>query len=232
MSTYCDLNDHLGSKDERPYGRGHNSRARRLGNSAIAVRYHSTDILTYQPDGCITLNSGGWQTLTTKEHINDDLPAPWRLYQKRSVWYLWNRRTGEEYIFQDGITITAAGEVLGAAAPCDTSKLRQAIDRYIKAYLDDLLAGAVPAPGPGDCLYCQWGLPEGEHLESHLDESYYVPSLLLRAIEEKPVSPAALWVLAEKWNGGEDASFVYDLARQQLGASLRRYLRRGLGLAA
>jgi hypothetical protein len=36
----------------------------------IAVRLHNTDVVTFRRDGAITLNTGGWFTVTTKERIN------------------------------------------------------------------------------------------------------------------------------------------------------------------
>ncbi len=73
-------------------GRCHNSR--RLENNtylirnvgSIAVRLHTTDIVTYKPDGTIVLNSDGRRTSTTKDMINTYSPA--RVYQKDGVWYV------------------------------------------------------------------------------------------------------------------------------------------------
>ena len=60
------------------------TRKRKLGNNTVlvtdhaptsyAVRYHSTDIVTYRKDGSIVLSSGGWRTSTTKERINEYIP--------------------------------------------------------------------------------------------------------------------------------------------------------------
>ena len=46
------------------------------GGCAITVRHHSTDIITYEGDGSITLNSGGWWSSTTRNRM-DRLTPDW-----------------------------------------------------------------------------------------------------------------------------------------------------------
>lgn len=65
----------------------------------ISIRLHATDIITYFPGGGFQLNSGGYQTATTKERINRFSPI--RITQKDFTWYL----PGGE-LFRDGLTIT------------------------------------------------------------------------------------------------------------------------------
>lgn len=79
-----------------------------------------------------------------------------------------------------------------------------------------------------------------DHLTSHFgdsgeegeEEPYYVPSLLNRAIEVFPVSNYAMWVLGGLWGYMEPMEDRGGLAEHQLRASLRRYLRKQLGLAS
>jgi len=54
--------------------------------NAIAVIYHSTDIVTYFPSGIIHLDNGGWFTVTTKENMNRF--SPFHVYQRKGVWYV------------------------------------------------------------------------------------------------------------------------------------------------
>lgn len=54
---------HTGS----PYGGG---KAFEVPLDGIAVRLHNTDIVIYQPDGSVVLNTGGWYTVTTKDRIH------------------------------------------------------------------------------------------------------------------------------------------------------------------
>lgn len=55
-----------------------NTYLRRRDGGRIAVRLHATDVITFHPDNSITLNTGGWNTITTRQRINS--------YQPHSVW--------------------------------------------------------------------------------------------------------------------------------------------------
>jgi len=39
-------------------------------DGTTVIRFHHTDIIETAPDGTITLNSGGWKTMTTKDRMN------------------------------------------------------------------------------------------------------------------------------------------------------------------
>jgi hypothetical protein len=46
---------------------------------------HTHDVLTFYPDGSVSINAGGWETVTTKERINSYLPGDWRVYSDRGT---------------------------------------------------------------------------------------------------------------------------------------------------
>jgi hypothetical protein len=106
---------------------GRNSQSRKLANHTylirdgeqIHVRLHSTNVITFNPDDSITLNSGGWHTATTKDRINQYIPAGYRITQAGGVWFLTHTTNAEhnpetKYKYEDGITITANGNVIGS----------------------------------------------------------------------------------------------------------------------
>lgn len=62
----------LGNREERAIA--HNTTIRRQGGDII-VRYYETDIVTYHPDGRITLRDGGWSTATTIKRLHALTPA-------------------------------------------------------------------------------------------------------------------------------------------------------------
>ena len=74
-----------------------------------AVRLHATDVVTLHPDGSYTLDSGGWDTPTTKERINRFAPVAvwaekrkWRIAPRREPGAAdWNRAVA----FQDGMRV-------------------------------------------------------------------------------------------------------------------------------
>lgn len=92
---------------------------RKIGNNTyliriddrIAIRLHSTYILTFHKDGSIEINTGGWNTVTTKARMNEHLPRPWgvgtdsRQYGSYLVLY----RIGEAVALADGLIIPADG---------------------------------------------------------------------------------------------------------------------------
>jgi len=73
----------------------------------LEVQYFQTVVVTIEPNGIFTLNSGGWQTVTTLDKFNRYSPA--NVYQKNHVWYVeW---VGKTYIFQDRMKFYMNGEV-------------------------------------------------------------------------------------------------------------------------
>lgn len=72
----------------------------------VHLRLHSTRIITWEADGTIKLNSGGWRTVTTKKRMNDY--TPFTVYQKDHEWYVC--RWGVHDIpFEDGMVLKADG---------------------------------------------------------------------------------------------------------------------------
>lgn len=87
--------------------------------------------------------------------------------------------------------------------------LRRRIRKYAEAYTTALKAGKVPKPGAGDCFFCQLRSQDGKtmgeafndpgHIREHIRERYYVPSLLLRAVEVWPGPLISRWAISHAW---------------------------------
>ena len=246
MTTYTELDLYLGKKQDRPYG--NNTRVQRRGKS-IAIKHFDTDIMLFSENE-IVMDCQGWRSATTKSRLNDNLPSPWMVCQEKGVWYLqegWNNETS--YVFKDGITITFGGGygfsdyVSGSGNPNNIKKLHKLsrqINKYAKNYVKELVNGNVPAPSNGDCWGCLLKDENGktalgnDHLISHMDENYYVPSLLMNAIDEFALSHIALWYIQGKWNvdNQENMDFCKDVFERQAKSSIVRYMKRQLKLAA
>lgn len=86
----------------------HKTAILREDDGSIAVVYHSTTVVAVDPDGRITLDSGGWQTPTTKTRINQ-AANQWRLrfsvFQEAHKWYVNLNDTGEVLDFTDGMVL-------------------------------------------------------------------------------------------------------------------------------
>jgi hypothetical protein len=76
-------------------------------------RMPATEIIHYQPDGSVTLNSGGFQTMGMKHRMNSFLPAGlgWSVYATRGKWYL-THPTKQPVPFVDGMRINADESVV------------------------------------------------------------------------------------------------------------------------
>ena len=105
---------------------------------SIRVRLHNTYVVTFHYSGAVSLDSGGWRTVTTKERINNYLPDGVRLSQERFVWYVqdmrkefqpvgaahdsynpWHKRYRVEFV--DGLTILPDASLHGLELERKTS---------------------------------------------------------------------------------------------------------------
>ena len=184
--------------------------AKKIANNTLRIRYtdgreairlHTTDILTFQNGRC-TYNSGGWRTVTTKDRMNTYGPA--RITQAAGIWYI------DGKVFQDGCWIKG-GRAHGCA-PASLSKRThkelKAIREYCREYMDRFFSWQIPAPSNGDCWGClmkaQDGTrplgSDGDHVRQHIAEKYYVPSLLVAACDEFPISIMAKNAFFYAWN--------------------------------
>lgn len=76
----------------------------KVDDSAFAIRYHDTDVVTIHDDGSFTLFTGGHRTVTTKARINEYSPA--RISQKDFSWYL----DGKD--FKSGCRVDSKGHLI------------------------------------------------------------------------------------------------------------------------
>jgi hypothetical protein len=156
------------------------------------VKLHNTDIITVTPDNKLILNSGGWQTPTTKARINEFTKA--RISQKRGIWYLAAGSTP----FYDGIVIDSEGQPVdndgnnpGTEAVEKRRFLDKEVSAYIKGYVKWALKNGVET-GNGDCWLCLFGAPTDlYHVSEHVKERYYFGSFLKTAI--KGSGRAMIW---------------------------------------
>ncbi len=220
----------LGKREERKVG--NNTTLRRDSDGGYVIRYHSTDIIMVR-EKSVTLETRGWQTSTTKLRLNAILPRDYSITQADSLWTL-HKRPGESFAFADGITLHANGKVTGAgkATPEAMRKLKRRIAKYATGFAEEMATGKVPAPSRGDCLFCMLRTTTGDslgeaqkdtsHLDSHIDECYYVPSLLVNAAKLHPRGGYFLKGLAPLvW----DTSLSSDKRDQFLASSYGRRLR-------
>lgn len=169
------------SKTERKIE--NNTYARVLPEGMVAIKLHQTDVVTIFSDGRMILNSGGWQTVTTKDRINSYSNAG--ISQRNGIWYM---RDGS--LFYDGMTIGADGTPLKPRKTEAYEKklkvIKKQAKQYAKDFVKELEAGNIAYPSGGDCWFCSMFKEAGntEHLKAHMKDKYYVPSLLVNACRE------------------------------------------------
>jgi hypothetical protein len=221
IHSYSDAADYLGKKANRPLP-GRATRLIRNSDTDIAVHYQNTDVVTYHANGIITLNSDGWQTMTTKARFSEYSRA--RVFADKSIWYIggdWSTPKEKRMLYYDGIVINLDGLPLEPKYPTLSDmqvkhSLDKAISAYIKGYTAYVDAGELTPPGNGDCFGCLFQVkdaptvtqgefrlnrptPHGrveplgvDHYIQHFEEKYFVPSLLWNAITAKGYRDAGL----------------------------------------
>lgn len=238
VKNYEQALQYLNGKKERPFA--HNTRIEsdslNLGHEVITIKYHGNPIVNIYPD-YVSYSSCGWKTITTKECINWFLPDGFALWQEKSVWYISDRNTNSRHIFIDGICIDKFGNVSNAGSPSefDDTKLKiKQIKKFVDGYISALISGEVPTPSGGDCWYCcMKGMEGSDHINSHIEESYFVPSLLTRAVEYKDISPMAKNTIAGIWqlNTLPSSNWEISILTRDVKSSLTAYIKHELNIA-
>lgn len=224
-----------------------NNTIARIEGDKIIIKYHSSDIAELT-ENTRKLYSDGYKTYTTKERLNWYIPAPYSLYQDRGVWYIWNYQNKSEYIFDEGLTFNKINDqwIIDPDSCADKSqadkikRIRNQINKYTNQYVKKLTNGELESPDAGDCWHCYMSEVESgdslgevteniDHLESHFDEKYYVPSMLMNAIKFYPMSLMANSVLHNLWFNPlpeNDNLWLLDILKDQAKSSLRKFLQR------
>ena len=222
---YTELNGKLQGRNKQGRKIANNTYLERRGDD-IALRLHSTDIVTFKPNGDKVLNSGGWHTHTTKARIND---AGIRLSQDKGVWFIGNIQ------FQDNMVIHANGDVTGGIKnnPKADIKFKAKVKAYAKLYAENL---PLDKPDNGDCWFCHMVtedkqslgdvFKDTEHLTSHMKEKYIVPSLAYNALKE---SNAGDLIMSLTFNNPE--KHMLGVAEKYVYRAVYKYILKRFGYA-
>lgn len=221
-----------------------NTYAIALEDDVYAVRLHETNIVVFNPDNTIELHTGGWKTSTTKDRICRY--ANVRMWQRESSWFIrLNEKTST--IFHDGLTVVPLenGDFdcinMGKSIPgindteANTLKTKRRVKAYIAAYVDSLMQGLVPTPSFGDCWLCLAAndgktFTSYDHILSHIDEMYFVPTLAVSAMKYACVGDNMIAWLFEKM-AGRTVKAYDNFGPRTLSGAMRRYIYRSLNIA-
>jgi hypothetical protein len=76
-------------------------------DGSFRVRYHATVVTAYDAKRDVyTLNTGGWNTMTTGKRMTDALPAGWYVYRRNWIMYL-HRPGADDVEIKDGMEVQA-----------------------------------------------------------------------------------------------------------------------------
>lgn len=188
-----------------------NTYVTRYADNSIAIRLHSTDVVTYYPDGRVLLNTAGWNTPTTFDRIREYGPGePYSVNMgmtKRIPYILingtWYHFPADNQVWLqqsalDG-TITLLMELNDPEQEERMKAYHKHLEKLIKAYVDGLTHDRVLEvleDMGGDCVYCSMQKQDGEslgdahnvtHLWEHIqpEEMYYMGSLIINAYKHR-----------------------------------------------
>lgn len=200
------------------------------------IRLHDTDILTFPPRGGFTIETGGWNTHTTRDRLNDFLPAGFRVYTERGQLWLyigdsnpWHGE-GRRVPFRERITIGPRGAVKSdtGARNKEAERDRKLIDGYMAKARKLAKAGELPEPGPGDPLIPvdpATGKYAEHYMREWLREKYIFGSMIRAAYRFAGMTDFGIqWTLYDKRQGGLKGHALALFNRR-----LRRFVRACLG---
>lgn len=165
----------------------------------FTIILHNSAIASVKPDQII-LNACGFRTNTTKDRMNSvlsDNNTTFRIYQENHQWFIYNYQDRDsKYPYADQVTfihelnckIGNGWEIYnyGLDRDQELKQLKNKISKYVNKYYELFKSGELGIPSNGDCFGCQFSFDDNDHLLAHLDESYYVPSLLVLATKQRP----------------------------------------------
>lgn len=199
---------------------------------------HQTAVVSVLPEGKYIIRTGGWNTLTTRDRLNRY--APGHFFTEQGILYWVPRYPGQKIVVEEGMIIGEEGKVYDYDADRaleheqETVHMKKRIKRYIDGYIRSLEKG-MPVPSGGDCWFCCMRTEEGKtlgdhtgdhlHLTDHMDQRYYVPTLMFLALEEAGYPRPGVFV---EHDGETMTVRGSGYARSDIRRALREYLKRRL----
>lgn len=187
-------------------------------NGDMAIRLHRTDIIVTGVNGTVTLSSGGWKTMTTKDRINKY--AGVQIHSDKGIWKV------SSIPFKDGMVIKANGEVKDMKRLIAQGERDKALAKAISKYTIKIKAlPSLPRPSAGDCWCCKGIVRDGDtsHLLDHIKEGYIHGTLIMNALNYAGyVNPEVIFQMFEHRQND----------RTSICSAVRRYLKHCLNLVA
>jgi hypothetical protein len=202
----------LGKARKREAGKPLENNTRLLDrDGAIALKFHNTDIALFKRNGDVTIDTEGWHTVATKARLNEYVEGFQIWSENRILFFSYQ---GKSYLFKDGLTLHRNGTVTGAGdleEAKEVKRMKKAVDRkvaqYIKGFIEDIKTNGLEDPSGGDCWLCMMETKQVDHILSHFEEKYYVPTLLWKAINSHRPEQSANFL----WSYGKHNPDLFNL---------------------
>ena len=207
-----------------------------LADGTRRIRLHQTDVVTIHPNGGVTLNTGGWNSHTTRARINEFAPAHIGVYTDKgnihvNVTTQWETRESfgggtyqapkvrHAYPFRETVYIGPRGGVKS-----DTNGAALARDRNrIDSFMRHVKRNGLPADAAGD----PWvlGVVSASTMWDWVDSHYFTRTFYALALQKAGMQPQGIaWAMHDIDAKGGKLDKT-DLSR------IRRYIRACVGLA-
>lgn len=229
MLTFQDGLALLGNKSKKSLKR--NTHLVRCDDDTLGVMLHTTIVVYIFRSGIYQYHTAGWRNTTVRNRINEYGPKP--IHIKHNQWMLDNFIFDEGVrLKSDGEIITPLRFVDLKRKQTLDYKVMTYVNKYCDHVMKhglkiagkeenpwtvNLKANEPLFPSSADCWSCYFGLTSQEHLQEpmgvkhlleHIDENYFVPSLLAKAIITTTVGvPYEIWnKFSEEVNQGKITS--------------------------
>jgi len=125
-----------------------------------SVIVHETAVATQDETGAVTLDTGGWNTPTTRKNMNRALDTfgrgDWRVYTSRGLFCAWHWETEAEFAFAYGRTLTIDDRLTKLAAlaaqATESAKSRR---HDLEPWTCNGKDGAQPTRATTECKRCK-----------------------------------------------------------------------------
>lgn len=184
------------------------------------IRLHETDILFFDPKGKITINTGGYNTKTTRERLNTYLPREFRVFTERGRIHL--RTPWQTIKFGETVTIDPKRHKITGDIVTDekAKKVEKEISAYLAKFKKTGIAKLIENSG-GDpwVLPNKFGKIDDYIIKDWIKTKYVHMRLVILALEFAGIRDPALYIRLTR--GEWDAMMT---------RRVRRYVRACLGL--
>jgi len=195
----------------------------------IYIQHFDTPILQFFKNGKVIYSTGGWKTKTTKDRLN--AYGPLNIYANSGLWWVGDFKNPIG-VYKDGMAYHN-GKLYNTATKNEINKynaLKKESMEYMKNFIQAAFNGEVAVDTHADCLYCQMGRfepQETSHVISHIEEGYFVTSMLYHGLKITGTGPFLCSIVRDALVGTIHENYK-DIAKTTMKSALSKIINRAL----